>query len=207
MLLCFRLPGNSSWHQWPACVCDKVCKATKPTSCTSVRSECQQNTTANGKQMYLLSSDFKDIELLGMAIWKKNDCDSIVVSSMSSTLLQERLDHFVSLIPFLTDAITFLVPVTSGLLLMWGCNLWLIGNILLCLPSHNLSPTSLLLSHTVSDTAFVTSLLPLAEHSQFSFLMEQWHSCNPSSAVDPHQVLECWIFASALECRDTVLEA
>ena len=68
--------------------------------------------------MYLLSSDFKDIELLGMAIWKKNDCDSIVVSSMSSTLLQERLDHFVSLIPFLTDAITFLVPVTSGLLLM-----------------------------------------------------------------------------------------
>ena len=82
----------------------------------------------------------------------------------------------------------------DGLPLMWGCNLWLIGNILLCLPSHNLSSTSLLLSHTVSDSAFVTSLLPLAEHSQFSFLMEQWHSCNPSSAIDPHQVLECWIF-------------
>ena len=88
----------------------------------------------------------------------------------------------------------FLVPVTSGLPLIWGCNLWLIGNILLCLPFHNLSPTSLLLSHTVSDSAFVTSLLPLAEHSQFSFLMEQWHSCNPPSSVDPHQVLECWIF-------------
>ena len=27
-----------------------------------------------------------------------------------------------------------------------------------------------------------------------SFLVEQWHCCNPSSVIDPHQVLVWWFF-------------
>jgi len=27
-----------------------------------------------------------------------------------------------------------------------------------------------------------------------SFLVEQWHCCNPSSAIDPHQILAWWFF-------------
>ena len=129
------------------------------------------------------------MDWIGHGYWEEEWLwHSVTVSSMSSTFLQNRLAHFVSLIPFLPDAITFLVPVTSGLPLMWGCNLWLIGNILLCLPSHNLSPTSLLLSHTVSDSAFALfASLSWTFSVQFSYgtmaQLQPIFSCRSSSGT------------------------